>query len=34
MSRLLNAVVRWYFREGRVEGVPFYCGASRIGAFA
>ena len=27
-------VVRWYFDEGRVEGVPFYCDPTRIGAFA
>lgn len=27
-------VVRWYFDKGRVEGVPFYCDPSRIGAFA
>lgn len=27
-------VVRWYFDEGRVEGVPFYCDQTRIGAFA
>lgn len=27
-------VVRWYFDEGRVEGVPFYCDSTRIGAFA
>ncbi|AKT42519.1 hypothetical protein [Chondromyces crocatus] len=42
MARATNAasqqsvmsVVRWYFDEGRVEGVPFYCDATRIGAFA
>lgn len=34
MSRPLDAIVRWYFDEGRVEGVPFYCDPSRIGAFA
>lgn len=28
------AVVRWYFDEARVEGVPFYCDPTRIGAFA
>ncbi len=27
-------VVRWYFDKGRVEGVPFYCDPTRIGAFA
>ena len=27
-------VVRWYFDEGRVEGLPFYCDPIRIGAFA
>ncbi|MCZ2111528.1 MAG: hypothetical protein LC118_18520, partial [Dehalococcoidia bacterium] len=29
-----KAIVRWYFDEGRVEGVPFYCDPTRIGAFA
>jgi hypothetical protein len=31
-----KAVVRWYFYEGRVEGVPlpFYCNPARVGAFA
>jgi hypothetical protein len=30
----LARVVRWYFNEGRVEGVPFYCDPTRTGAFA
>ncbi|NPD21832.1 hypothetical protein [Corallococcus exiguus] len=34
MSRTLNAVVRWYFDEGRLAGLPFYCDPTRIGAFA
>lgn len=29
-----RAIVRWYFYEGRVEGVPFYCDPARIGTFA
>jgi hypothetical protein len=29
-----KAIVRWYFDKGRVEGVPFYCDPTRIGAFA
>lgn len=29
-----KAIVRWYFDEGRVERVPFYCDPTRIGAFA
>ena len=28
------AIVRWYFHEGRVGGMPFYCDPTRIGAFA
>lgn len=30
----VGVIVRWYFDEGRVEGVPFYCDPTRIGAFA
>jgi hypothetical protein len=30
----IKAIVRWYFDEGRVQGVPFYCDATRIGTFA
>lgn len=29
-----KSIVRWYFDEGRVDGVPFYCDSTRIGAFA
>jgi hypothetical protein len=29
-----KAIVRWYFDKARVEGVPFYCEPTRIGAFA
>lgn len=29
-----KAIVRWYFDEGRVDGLPFYCDPARIGAFA
>lgn len=29
-----KAIVRWYFDEVRVAGVPFYCDPTRIGAFA
>ena len=32
--KVTKAIVRWYFDEGRVEGVPFYCDPTRIGAFA
>jgi len=28
------AIVRWYFHERRVGGMPFYCDPTRIGAFA
>lgn len=30
----ISATLRWYFDEVRVEGVPFYCDPTRIGAFA
>lgn len=30
----IKGIVRWYFDEGRVEGLPFYCDPARIGAFA
>lgn len=30
----VESIVRWYFDERRVEGVPFYCDPTRIGAFA
>lgn len=30
----LAAIVRWYFDRGRASGAPFYCDATRIGAFA
>jgi hypothetical protein len=30
----IKEIVRWYFDEGRVEGLPFYCDPARIGAFA
>jgi hypothetical protein len=30
----LVAVVRWYFHEGAVHGLPFYCDPTRIGGFA
>ena len=33
-SRETKAVARWYFNQGPVEGVPFYCDRTRIGAFA
>lgn len=33
-SAAVVAVVRWYFSEARVAGVPFYCDPTRIGAFA
>ena len=29
-----KAIVSWYVDERRVEGVPFYCDPTRIGAFA
>ncbi len=29
-----RAIVRWYFDEGQVEGLPFYCDPIRVGAFA
>jgi len=32
--REATAVVHWYFKEGRTEGLPFYCDPSRVGAFA
>lgn len=34
MVKETKAIVHWYFDEGRVEGVPFYCDPTRIGAFA
>jgi hypothetical protein len=30
----IKEIVRWYFVEGRVEGLPFYCDPARIGTFA
>lgn len=33
-QRAVSAIVRRYFDEARVEGMPFYCDPTRIGAFA